>query len=298
MTLNFLTIAICLLLLAALPELSRLRVFDWFEAWLRWLNGKLQPNGFWASGAGLAIALAPIALILLAVSLKLNDLLYGILGFALGIAALFYALGPRDLSDDLTDLAYAHTPEQRIAAQRAFTGVEAPPLSTRSLIETVFSAALKRQFAPIFWFICFGPAGAVSYRLTQLIAESRELADLPAGLIAAAKHFEAALAWIPAQLMCLGLALASDFDAVAKAWHEHHDQHGRGILDLDLGFLSATALACVDVDDVDEPAASALMMPFSPLDSAPLHHAQRLIGRITMTWLVAIALMVLTIYLA
>ena len=67
MTLNFLTIAICLLLLAALPELAKLRVFDWFEAWLRWLNGKLQPNGFWASGTGLAIALAPIALILLAV---------------------------------------------------------------------------------------------------------------------------------------------------------------------------------------------------------------------------------------
>jgi len=298
MTLNFLTIAICLLLLAALPELARLRVFDWFETWLRWLNSKLQPNGFWASGTGLAIALAPIALILLAISLELNELMYGIFGFVLGIAALFYALGPRDLSEDLTELAHAHTPEQRIAAQRAFTRMENNPLSTQALIETVFAAALKRQFAPIFWFVCFGPAGAVTYRLTQLLADSPELRDLPAGLIAAAKHFEAALAWIPAQLMCLGLALASDFDAVAKAWHEHHDQHGRGILDLDLGFLSATARACVDVDDVDDLDASVLANPLTPVDNEPLQHSQQLIGRITMTWLVAIAMMVLTIYLA
>ena len=298
MTLNFLTIAICLLLLAALPELAKLRVFDWFEAWLRWLNGKLQPNGFWASGTGLAIALAPIAVILLAVSLKLNEIAYGIFGFALGIAALFYALGPRDLSEDLTELAHAHTPEQRMAAQLAFTRSDTKPLGTPALIEMVFAAALKRQFAPIFWFVCFGPAGAVTYRLTQLLADSRELHDLPAGLIAAAKHVEAALAWIPAQLMCLGLALASDFDAVAKAWQEHHDQHGRGILDLDLGFLSATARACVDIDDVDDLDASDSTNPLTPVDSEPLQHAQQLIGRITMTWLVAIAMMVLTIYLA
>jgi AmpE protein len=297
MTLNFLTIAICLLLLAALPELSHLRAFGWFERWLRWIDIKLRANGFWASGIGLAIVLAPIALILLAISIQLNTRLYGIFGFLLGIAALFYTLGPRDLSEDLTELAHAHTPEQRIAAQASFARTEMLPLATNSLIETVFAAALKRQFAPIFWFVCFGPAGALTYRLTQLLADSTELRDLPSGLLASAKQFEAALAWIPAQLMCLGLALASDFDAVAKAWQEHHDQHGRGILDLDLGFLSATAKACVDIDDVDEPEVSDLHSG-NPVDSEPLQHAQQLIGRITMTWLVAIAMMVLTIYLA
>ena len=295
MTLNFLTIAICLLLLAALPELSHLRAFVWYERWLHWLDSKLKANGFWASGIGLAIVLAPIALILLAISLQLQEKLYGIFGFLLGIAGLFYTLGPRDLSEDLTELAHAHTPEQRMAAQHAFALPETLPLTTNALIEAVFAAALKRQFAPIFWFVCFGPAGALTYRLTQLLADSLELRDLPKGLIASAKLFEAALAWIPAQLMCLGLALASDFDAVAKAWQEHHDQHGRGIFDLDLGFLSATAKACVDVDDFDEPAD---VREGIPVDSESLRHAQQLIGRITMTWLVAIAMMVLTIYLA
>jgi AmpE protein len=293
MTLALLSVVICLLLLSALPELAKLRDFSWFSRWLEWLHERLAPNGFWGSWVGLAIALAPILLLVLWASIALQSVLYGSLGFFFGVAVLLYALGPRDLNDDLTELAHAHRPEQRVQAQRALDVAGDTPERTPRLIEAAFQAALKRQFAPIFWFVSFGAFGVLLVRLTQRIADRTAPSNLPAGLVSAAQYVEAVLAWIPAQLMCLGLALASDFDAVARAWHEHHDQRGRGLLDIDLGFLSATACACVDVDDVDE-----LSDPLTPVDNQPLRHAQQLIGRITMTWLVAMAMIVLTIYLA
>jgi AmpE protein len=294
MALSLLIVAIVLLGVAAAPDLARLRSFTWFESWLVWLNQKLSPNGFWPGWPGLVVAIAPIVLGIAWLSCILNTIFFGIFGFCLGLVALFYGLGPRDLSEDLTELAHAFQPERRLHAQRAF-GVLAPlPLKTPALIEPVLAAALKRHFAPIFWFTTFGPAGVVGYRLIQLIADSRELHSfLPQGLLASASRLEAALAWIPAQLMCLALALASDFDAALRAWHEHHDKHGRGVFDLDLGFLASTVKACIDIDDVDEISDASVS-----LDNAPLQHTQALLGRITLAWLVAMALLVFAAYLA
>ncbi len=294
MALSLLIVAIVLLSVAAAPDLARLRSFSWFESWLVWLNQKLGPNGFWQGWLGLVVILAPIVLGIAWLSYFLNTIFFGIFGFCLGLAALFYGLGPRDLSEDLTELAHAFQPERRLHAQRAFGILSPQPLSTSALIEPVLAAALKRQFAPLFWFTTFGPAGVIGYRLVQLTADSREFQSfLPSGLIASASRLEAALAWLPAQLMCLALALASDFDAAMRAWHEHHDKHGRGVFDLDLGFLASTVKACIDIDDVDEISDMSVS-----LDNAPLQHTQALLGRITLAWLVAMALLVFAAYLA
>ena len=294
MALSLLIVAIVLLGIAAAPDLARLRSFAWFESWLIWLNQKLSPNGFWQGGLGLVVTIAPIVLAIAWLSCFLNTIFFGIFGFFFGLVALFYGLGPRDLSEDLTELAHAFQPERRLRAQRAFGILSALPLTTTALIDPVLAAALKRQFAPIFWFTTFGPAGVIGYRLVQLMADSRELhAFLPPGLVAVATRLEAALAWIPAQLMCLALALASDFDAALRAWHEHHDKHGRGVFDLDLGFLASTVKACIDIDDVDEISDLSIS-----LDNAPLQHTQALLGRITLAWLVAMALIVFAAYLA
>lgn len=294
MAISLLVVSIVLLLGSAAPDLARLRSFVWFEQWVLWLNRLLQPNGFWQSGWGVVAILLPLLIPIALIQYACKDFFYGIFYFVLSLVVLFYGLGPRDLGEDLTDLAHAHLGERRRHAQRAFGVYSERPLPTSELIEPVLAAALKRQYAPIFWFVSFGLAGAIVYRLTQLTADSPEFKDiLPAGLVRGARALETAMAWIPAQLMCLALALASDFDAVVKAWGEHHDQRGQGVLDLDVGFLASTVKACIDFDDVDE-----VDDPGVPLDNAPLQHTQALLSRITLTWIVVIALLVFAIYLA
>ena len=294
MAISLLVISIVLLLGSAAPDLARLRSFEWLDQWLLWLNRVLSPNGFWQSGWGLVAVLLPLLLPIVLIQYLSADFFYGIFYFCFALVALFYCLGPRDLGEDLTDLAHAHIGERRRHAQRAF-GIHAEQaLPTSELIEPVLSAALKRQFAPIFWFVSFGPVGVLAYRMTQLVADSPEFEHrLPPGLLRGAHQLETAMAWIPAQLMCLALALASDFDAVVKAWGEHHDRRGQGVLDLDVSFLASTVKACIDFDDVDE-----IADPSVPLDNAPIQHTQALLSRITLAWIVVIALIVFAVYLA
>jgi AmpE protein len=235
--------------------------------------------------------------------------LHGLLSFVFGMVILFIALGPRDLADDLNALLHAHLLPQRVQAQQSLGVPGTQLLSSSQLIEPIFRAALKRKFAVIFWFAAFGAAGAIGYRLLQMLADESSANSTnanessSAGFVESAQHVEAALAWMPAQLMCAALALASDFDAVARGWREHQQSHQRGWLDVDLGFLASTAKACMDIDDVDDvPASSAdsRLPPESIIatdDTAPIIHAQQLLGRITIAWLLAMAVLVMAAYL-
>ncbi len=319
MAITLLSIAIVLLLSAAIPEAAQSRQFEFQNQIARAMHQRLKANGFWHGLFGPLLAIAPAVAVVALLQYLLIGQLHGLLSFVFGMVMFFYALGPRDLADDLNELSHAHLAAQRVQAQRAFGVTSEKPLPPTQLIEPIFRAALKRKFAVIFWFVVFGAAGALAYRWMQLLADTKldsrkdtvpppaELApesapeSLSIGFVESAQHVEAALAWMPAQLMCAALALASDFDAVARGWREHQQSHQRGWIDVDLGFLASTAKACMDIDDVDEVPRSELAdqtgaMPFD--DTAPIHHAQQLLGRITVAWLLALAVLVMAAYLA
>ena len=142
----------------------------------------------------------------------------------------------------------------------------------------------------LFWFLVFGPCGALLYRLTQLLAYSPALAASQgeAGR-AFARKLAGLLDWPPAHLMALALAIASDFDAVFHTWKTWHDRMGKGYLSLDLGFLSAIARASVDADviagdgyaeDINDPLVE-------------LADARHLLVRVLIVWLAATGLLVL-----
>jgi AmpE protein len=286
-----LCVAIVLLLQAAVPEFARLRRFDWLAAWFGKLHERLHVNGFWGGLLGVSMVVAPIVLVVWLSTWVLEKPLFGILAFVFQLVVLFFCLGPRDWREDVDELIHAFTPAQRAQAKIAFDVPPSQPITTAAMIEPVLAAALKRQFAPIFWFVCFGAAGCLAYRLVQLLANHEVFRpQAPQGFVHSAQHLERALAWMPAQLMCGALALASDFDAAARAWKAHHDRNGRGILDLDLGFLAETVRACIDLDDVDDSTEAGL-------DSLALQHTQKLVSRITLAWLLALSVLVLAAYL-
>lgn len=76
-------------------------------------------------------------------------------------------------------------------------------------IESIFLwQRIDRWFAVIFWFVLLGPAGALAYRLLQLLAQRdknlKELQDL--------SH------WLPARVVIFSFAVVANFDAVIKRW--------------------------------------------------------------------------------
>lgn len=272
----------------AVADLVRLRDWRWFGRFVLALTPKLPREGL-AAALGLAALLAPPVLLLAAVWWWIAGALFGLLSLIVGVAVLFMTLGPRDLDLDLRDWLRATDAAERKAAAQALNA----PAGSRAigLIEPLFGEALKRWFGPLFWFIAFGPAGALLYRLTALLAEDERLGErLSADQRESAGILLLALGWLPAHLMALALALASDFDAVSRAWREHHQRHGQGLFHLDLDFLAATARACIDADDIEDGIDADLS---TAAQDEPVKQAHGLVRRILVVWFVALAVLVL-----
>ncbi len=286
-----LALLVSIVLSHSIPELGRLRHYGWFEGWLR---GDLNPfvtsntwrgryGGWWSIGM-------PVLLVAL-IQLLLWDRAYGLPSFLLATVVLFYCWGPRDLDADIAAIAKAGDRDARVAAlQDIPTDAPTPPLTLdgRTLVDTLFRAALSRWFGVLFWFLLLGPAGALTYRLVQLVAESDHFRTaLPRAHADALRDLHVMLDWPAAQLMTLALALAADFDAVAQSWRDFHHGLGQGFLVRDIGFLFAAARASVDAEDEDfeDEAANTTLIP--------MHQSQSLIWRILVVWLAVLALFVL-----
>jgi AmpE protein len=286
MALGLLIIVLVLGISASAPELGRMRQYRWVPSWLRSL-ASLFGEGFARSLGGMLLVIALPVAVLALIQYLLRDSLGGVLHFALSVAVLYYCFGPRDLDADIEQWSNSADPESRAqaASHLRINGRDAG-----AVVDGIFDSALRRWFGVLFWFITFGAAGALLFRLTHVLADNAHgtlaLSERQRDLL---ETLADALAFIPAHLMSLGLALASDFDAVARAWREHHDTHKQGWFHLDLGFLTDTARALIEVDDLD-PVESANAAS-SAEQSA--RQAQQLIWRVLIAWLAALAVLVL-----
>jgi AmpE protein len=274
-------VAILLVLLAChvLPELARLRDHSWWRAWLRGLG---PANA--AAALVLGVGLPVLACVVLQWALR--GTWFGLLEFLLAVAVLYYCWGPRDLERDVEAIGKAPDAGARLAAaqvlRRDGDTAELPP-TAENLVSATFGAALARWFGVLFWFVVLGPCGALLYRLAQLLVGSST--PEAAGMV---RKFAALLDWLPAHLMALALALASNFDAVFTTWRDYHRAHPQGYASLDAGFLDAIARASVAADvaaaDTDADAQN---------PAIALEEAMVLVRRVLVVWLTLIALIVL-----
>ncbi len=283
MAVKLVAILIVLALCRTLPDLVRLRDFEWLHFWLEKLRAQ-SPAMVLVCGVGLPTLLVAL------VQAGTDTLLLGLIALIFSIVALYYCWGPRDLERDVEAIVKAPDSERRAAALRALRDSEDPSLAPESLVESVFAAGLSRWFGVLFWFLVLGPCGALLYRLAQLIALAPEFAhEQTSSTQMAAQRLASILDWAPAHLMALCLALASNFDAVFKTWHDYHRAHGNGYFTLDLGFLAAIARASVDADVAaeDHEAADAQ----NP--NVVLEDAMVLVRRVLVVWLTLVGLIVI-----
>lgn len=273
-------VAVLLVLLVSrgVPDLGHLRNFSWWRAWLDRLGFKTVESAL-ALGVGVPVLLCVL------VQWVLHDRLFGLSAFVFAVAMLFYCWGPRDLELDVDAVAKAPDSDRRAEAVQTLRpdGQDAAlPFESEVLVAATFNAALKRWFGVLFWFAALGPAGALLYRLIQMLACIPEYAG------ARSQRAAAVLDWLPAHLIALALALASNFDAVFKTWHGWHAAP-RGYFELDSGFLDAIARASVDADvAAGDGYVQDVHSPLVALDDALV-----LVRRVLVVWLTVIALIVL-----
>jgi len=288
MALRLLAVLIALVVAWSVPQLARWRDDRWFRHWVNRLGDTSGPGRVAVVLLVPVVACAILAGILR--SLPFFDL--GWLAFA--VIVLVYALGPREIEADIDAVLRAPDALRRDEAIAALRHDDAPlTWFAPVMVEAAFYGALRRRFGVLFWFFLLGPAGALGYRLAQILGREATLA-LDAATRNAAGRVADALDWIPAHLMVFAMALVSDFDAVMGAWKQWHRTSGSPRSRLEPDFLGAVARAGVDADveagdgyvqDVSDPIAE-------------LEDARRVIRRVLIVWLAVVAVIVLAAWFA
>lgn len=269
--------------------LAAVRDWRWYGRWLAWLQA-----GSGESGGGrylLALAILPWVLLVGLLQWALDGRLFGLPALLFGVVVLALCWGPRDLDRDVEALIDAEDAGSRETAtghlQVAGGSLREP---APNLVEAVAVDALRRWFAPLFWFLLLGPFGAVLYRLLVQSVQGAQAADLSPASREGGDWMLALLEWPVAQLMTLSMALVGNFDTVFSAWR----RAGGNRWALQVGFLAEAARASVGAELVEE-AEEAQLAGQLPIDERypELRDAMSVIWRMLLLWMALLALLVI-----
>ncbi len=296
---TFFVVLSCLLLNHYWRKERLLPVDNWFEHWQQILLAQQHrlPDGLrqWPLTLPiffLLIPLIPVALLLLIAEGRLM----GLLTLGLHFLLLMYCL-PRVNIDFLIDeylqrwdrgnfeAAYLHT--EQVAPSVFNESFDDYACMHASFSTFVLVTSFRRIFAVLFWYILFGPLGALFYLLLQQLIATGGL--LQTGRSdAVAERLLAILEWVPVRMVALAFALAGDFVATFKVIKSRiFDQ-----LDADTGLellkesASAAMLTSERVGkDID----------FAARASAELKELRGLLMRTHAVWVVVLALIILVV---
>ncbi|MGE8232029.1 MAG: regulatory signaling modulator protein AmpE [Stenotrophomonas sp.] len=268
--------------------MASLRDWRWFGRWLGWLRAQ---QGESPGRYTVLLAILPCVLLVGLMQWILAERLFGLPSLVFGVVLLALCWGPRDLDRDVEAVIDA---EDATAAGLAVSKLQSAGGSLREdapgLVEATVVNALRRWFAPLFWFLLLGPLGAVLYRLLAQSAQGPQSVQLSSEERRAGDWLLAVLEWPVAQLMTLSMALVGNFDTVFSAWRRAAGNRWA----LQLGFLAEAARASVGAELVEE-AEEARLAGQVPVDERypELRDAMSLVWRTLLLWMALLALLVI-----
>lgn len=253
---------------------DRYRLFDQYYAFIKPLLAKLGVDRGWI---GIIGVLAPLLIVILILNSIFSH--FAILYFLYGVLILLICLDVRDVKANLATFFNALSSDDRIHAQvevEKFTHLPADE-DKSSMIRAVTGAILLQSitniFAVIFWFLVFGPLGAVFYYLVAAMSEQSVKEPSEGKDYSQAKGLKDVLDWLPVRLVAFTYALVGNFAPIFNLWV---DRLGEGI--------SSNASLLID---------SGMMAMDLPEDShiaevGENHKAAALVRRTLWTWMIAI----------
>lgn len=198
-----------------------------------WLIGELRARERHPAASQrawwLLMLLVGLPVVLVGVLLwALSQVAYGWLALPVHLLVLLYSLGrgePKAAMGPLRDAWRRGDTQAALHVAERDLGVTAqsPQALTEQVEGWLLWQAFQSFFAVVFWYSLLGPALALAYRLTALVAQYSET---PA-LRERARLLRHALDWLPARLLGASFALVGNFVAVCR-WmlHELLDWHG------------------------------------------------------------------------
>lgn len=277
------------------------------------LNGGRTEQGVLATFTAL---LPPIVLV--AGLFWLLHAVHPLLGLVWNAVVLYFLMGFRRFSHAISAIIAAFRDSDVIAARRALAawrGGYTAELSSQDIaklaIERGLVEAYRQVFAVLFWFAVLpGPAGAVLYRATLLLAQEwrgsepgadeTPISRSRAVFGVAARRLLWLLDWIPVRLTALSFAIVGDFEDAAWCWRTQPQTWVRQPGDLETATLLAAGAGALGVQlggPIAVPGAEVIARPELGIGEPPepevLPSAVGLVWRGLILWLLVMLLLTL-----
>ncbi len=223
---TFLSLLVALLVEQARPLRQRNRFHQWFEDYAASLEHHLNGGEFRHGVIAWLLAVAPLLAVTLAVYFAAAAV-GSPFAWAWNVAVLYLTMGFRRFSHYFTEILRTLSNEDVTAARTLlgeWRGESASEFNAteiaRVAIEQALLASHRHVFGTIAWFVVLGPAGAVLYRASDMLAAKWGAAGRPEsgefGRFAARFFFW--LDWAPARLTALTFAVVGNFEDAVYCW--------------------------------------------------------------------------------
>jgi len=316
-----------LLAIVAALALEQWRAFQWrasidrqFIRYARYLERNF--NGGRADQGVIAMLAALLPPVVLSSGVYwLAWFVHPLLAVLWNIVVLYLLMGFRRFSHALSAIVEAFRNNDVIAARRtlaAWRGGYTAELSsqdvTKLAIERGLIDAYRQVFAVLLWFAVLpGPAGAVLYRATMLLAQEwrggepgedeSPLARSRASFGAPVRRLLWVMDWIPVRLTALSFAIVGDFEDAAWCWRTQPRAWARQEGGLEAGIVLASGAGALGVQ-LGGPLAMLGAEPLGrpdvglgePPEPEVLPSAIGLVWRALILWLLVILLVTLANY--
>jgi len=181
---------------------------------------------------------------------------FGLIFYLLiSIVVLLLLLAPRQINQQVTALheACEHEDEAGAAHCRAKlaegTSLNAETATTQQLAERIIALGFQEWFAVLFWFVVFGPAGAVFYRFSDWLAQPT---STESGGMNLPGRVQAVLDWPVARLYAVLLLLAGGFNRGLDAWINGGDENEASLAQKNAGLVGRVGHAALELEREDD----------------------------------------------
>ena len=150
----------------------------------------------------------------------------------LNVGTLYLTMGFRQFSHFFTDIQMAlrlgevDSARKLLGLWRGHNVVADQPSSSevaRLAIEEALVASHRHVFAPLFWFMVAGPAGALLYRLALVFRQEWHGPEFAAFGRRAERAF-ALIDWLPLRVSAAAFAVVGDFEDAVFCWRTQADR--------------------------------------------------------------------------
>ena len=228
------------------------RLEAWLRAYGQFLESRFNAGErFHGTAAWLSGVAAPVALVLI-VQLLLSFFGHPLFLLLLNIGVLYLTMGIRQFSHFFTDIHLALRMGEIERARQLLTdwrGSSSERMGSHELarlsIEEALVSCHRHVFAPLFWFVILGPAGALLYRLSfsfrRQWGERREAEFGDFGTFAVQAF--TLIDWLPVRATAMSFAVVGDFEDAVYCWRTQAGQWA----DRGLGIVLASGAGALGV---------------------------------------------------